>query len=222
MSALEQGSLDRRGAPRLRVAGSIPAMIGRGDGALVDLSESGAKVRHSAMVRRGSVVRLSFRWQGARFSSSAEVLSSRVVSLGRGDTATMYESRLRFTNLSEGADRVLAGMLDALSGRDMRRWVANMRGWEDEIAPPPVTPATSYLRCRLFGIRWEVKCTNEWTQPEDGFVVPATIDDNDIVRLCADYSRADADGRRVMRFMAAAAVEESLAARGPGALARPA
>ncbi len=81
---------------------------------------------------------------------------------------------------------------------------------------------TSYLRCRLFGTRWKVKCTNDLQQPEDGFLLPASIEDNEIVRLCADYSRADADGRRVMRLMAAAAVEESLAAAGGGALAGPA
>jgi hypothetical protein len=214
MSALEQGSLDRRTAPRLRVAGTIPALIGRGNGALVDLSERGAKIRHSTMIRRGAVVRLSFEWHGARFSTSAEVLSSRVVSLGTGTTPAMYESRLRFSGVTDEADRVLARVLEALSGRDMRRWVANMRGWEDEsaAAPAPAVSSTSYLRCRLFGTRWEVKCTNDVLQPADGFLLPATIDDNEIVRLCADYSRADSDARRVMRLMAAAAVEESLAA----------
>ncbi len=218
MSALEQGSLDRRSAPRLRVAGTIPALIGRGNGALVDLSERGAKIRHSTMIRRGAVVRISFEWRGARFSASAEVLSSRVVSLGTATTPAMYESRLRFTAVPEDADRLLARVLEALSGRDMRRWVANMRGWEDEIAPAPAPAVTSWLRCRLFGTQWEVKCTNDLQQPEDGFLLPASIEDNEIVRLCADYSRADADGRRVMRLMAAAAVEGSLAAAGRGAL----
>lgn len=214
MSALEQGSLDRRTAPRLRVAGTIPALIGRGDGALIDLSERGAKIRHSTMIRRGAVVRISFQWHGARFSASAEVLSSRVVSLGTETTPAMYESRLRFTCVTEEAGRLLGRVLEALAGRDMRRWVANMRGWDDEIVAAASVPATAYLRCRLFGVRWEVKCTNDMEQPEDGFLLPASIDDNEIVRLCADYSRADADGRRVMRLMAAAAVEESLAAAG--------
>jgi PilZ domain len=222
MSALEQGSLDRRTAPRLRVTGTLPALIGRGDGALVDLSARGAKVRHSTMIRRNAIVRISFRWQGQRFSASAEVLSSRVVSLGRGDTPTMYESRLRFEHVTPEADAVLARVLDSLAGRDARRWVANLRGWDDEIAPAAAPAVTSYLRCRFFGTRWEVKCTNALEQPEDGFLLPATIDDNEIVRLCADYSRADADGRRVMRLMAAAAVEESLAAGSRSALARPA
>ncbi|HEX8254208.1 MAG TPA: hypothetical protein VF846_13770, partial [Thermoanaerobaculia bacterium] len=61
--------------------------------------------------------------------------------------------------------------------------------------------------------RWEVKRTADVQQPEDGFLVPSSIDDNEIVKLCADYARADTDGRRVIRLMAAASVEEAIAAR---------
>jgi hypothetical protein len=216
MSALEQGSNemhDRRSTPRLRVAGTIPALIGRGTGFLIDLSERGAKIRHSTMVRRGATVRIAFDWERARFSASAEVVGSRVVSIGNAEQPAMYESRLRFLAVTPEAARVLSRTLDSLAGRDMRRWVANLRGWEDEIdrTPAPARVATSYLRCRLLGTRWEVKATNELTQPADGFLVPAAIDDNEIVKLCADYLRADTDGRQVMRLMAAASVEQSLA-----------
>jgi hypothetical protein len=165
------------------------------------------------MVRRGATVRITFEWERARFSASAEVVGSRVVSIGSAQQPTTYESRLRFLAVPPDAERVLSRTLDALAGRNMRRWVANLRGWDDEIdptpAPAPVT--TAYLRCRLLGIRWEVKSTNEVTQPADGFLLPARIDDNEIVKLCADYLRADSDGRQVMRLMAAASVEHSIA-----------
>jgi len=226
MSALEQGSNethDRRSTPRLRVAGTIPALIGRGTGFLVDLSERGAKIRHTTMVRRGATVRISLDWERARFSATAEVVGSRVVSIGNVEQPAMYESRLRFVAVTSEAERVLARTLDALAGRDMRRWVANLRGWDDEIdrTPAPAPAATSFLRCRLLGVRWEVKATNDLTQPEDGFLLPAGIDDNEIVRLCADYLRADTDGRRVMRLMAAASVEQSIGdSVRQGALAR--
>lgn len=218
MSAMEQGSSDmseRRSAQRLRVAGTIPALIGRGEGVLIDLSERGAKIRHSSMVRRGATVRIAFEWERARFSASAEVVVSRVVFLGNAERPTMYESRLRFTNVSRDGQHVLSRTLDALAGRDMRRWVANLRGWDDEVTPAPVAaPAiASYLRFRLVGARWEVKATTDITQPTDGFLLPAGIDDNDIVKLCADYVRADRDGRQVMRLMAAASVEESIGDR---------
>jgi hypothetical protein len=216
MSALEQGSTEmneRRSTPRLRVAGTIPAMIGRGEGCLVDLSERGMKIRHSAIVRRGGTVRVAFDWERARFSASAEVVGSRVVSIGSAEQPTMYESRLRFLAVTPEAERVLSRTLDALAGRDMRRWVANLRGWEDEIdrTPAPAPVSNTYLRCRLLGMRWEVKAANEAAQPADGFLLPAGIDDNEIVKLCADYLRADTDGRQVMRLMAAASVEQSIA-----------
>lgn len=226
MSALEQGTHemhDRRSTPRLRVAGTIPALIGRGTGFLVDLSERGAKIRHSTMVRRGATVRISFDWERARFSATAEVVGSRVVSIGNAEQPAMYESRLRFLAVTSEAERVLARTLDSLAGRDMRRWVANLRGWGDEVdrTPAPAPVSTSYLRCRLLGMRWEVKATNERTQPTDGFLLPAGIDDNEIVKLCADYLRADTDGRQVMRLMAAASVEQSIAdSVQQGALAR--
>lgn len=227
MSALEQGSLDpteRRSTPRLRVAGTIPALIGRGEGVLIDLSTRGAKVRHSTSMSRGAIVRICFEWQRARFSSSAEVLASRLVSLGNEQMPAMYETRLRFRKVDDGARQVLARALDALAGRDMRRWVANLRGWNDEPQPVPAESSTvSFIRCRLAGIRWEVKCTQNATQPEDGFALPATLDDNEIVKLCADYLRADSDGRQVIRLLAAAAVEEAIAASNRQApLARPA
>jgi hypothetical protein len=216
MSAINHASLDvneRRSAPRLRVTGTIPALIGRGDGVLVDLSERGAKIRHSTMVRRGATVRITFVWEQVRFSASAEVVGSRVVSIGSGEQPTTYESRMRFLAVAPEAQGVLARALDALAGRDIRRWVANLRGWYDEIqpAPAPAPASTAYLRCRLVGTRWNVKSTNDLTQPEDGFLVPAGIDDNEIVKLCADYLRADSDGRRIMRLMAAASVEQSIA-----------
>lgn len=205
--------MDRRSGPRLRVAGTIPALIGRGDGVLIDLSENGAKIRHASMVRRGSTVRVSFEWERARFSATAEVLGSRVVCIGNADRATTYESRLRFLSVTADAQRVLTRTLDALAGHDMRRWVANLRGWDDELErnPAPGIVTTAFLRCRLIGMRWEVKATNDRTQPEDGFLLPAGIDDNEIVRLCADYLRADAEGRQVVRLLAAAAVEQAIA-----------
>jgi hypothetical protein len=226
MSAIEQISLDvneRRSAPRLRVAGTIPALIGRGEGVLIDLSERGAKIRHSTMVRRGATVRIAFEWERARFSASAEVVGSRVVSIGSAEQPAMYESRLRFLAVPSDAERVLARTLDALAGRDMRRWVANLRGWHDETdrTPAPIHAVTAYLRCRLVGTRWEVKSTNDAMQPADGFLLPAGIDDNEIVKLCADYLRADTDGRQVTRLMAAASVEQSIAESGRhGTLAR--
>ncbi|HYH07877.1 MAG TPA: PilZ domain-containing protein [Thermoanaerobaculia bacterium] len=206
MSALEHDYSDRRAAPRVRIDGSISALIGRGDGELIDLSRRGAKIRHTSLVRRGSAVRISFQCAEGRFSANAEVLASRVVAIG--ESGTTYESRLRFANVDAESQQTLDRSLDAISVRDMRKWVANLRGWSDESSAPqaPVI-AGAFLRCRLVGIRWEVKCTSSTEQPPDGFVVPAHTPDAEIVTLCDTYYRADEDGRHTIRMMAAAAVE---------------
>lgn len=218
MSALSQASLERRTAPRLRLAEPVPAIIGRGAGLLVDLSERGAKIRHTGTILRGSTVRISFAWGAHRFSANAEVLASRVVALGAGkEGGTTYESRMRFIAVSPESEDVLQRALEEIAGRDMRRWVANLRGWGEE--PLPATPALvtgSFLRCRYIGMKWQRKVTHDATQPKDGFLLPADTPAAEIETLCDTYVRLDEEGRNVVRVMATAAVEAAApAARGP-------
>ena len=108
MSAIElqAPSPDRRESPRLRVGGTYPVRLGRTDGVLIDLSDRGARVRHVSAVRRGESMRLALEWEGQHFSAQAEVLSSRLVSMGNG-SGTIYESRLRFVSMPGGAADVL-------------------------------------------------------------------------------------------------------------------
>lgn len=208
MSALEQlpfVSRNRRRIDRVRVEGSIPVVFGRGKGELVDVSPSGARIRHVAPVRRGAAVRVSFTWQHARFSATTEVLSSRVISLGVGPS---YESRVRFILVDEDSERVLATFVEQITGRATRRQVANLRGWSDEAQPDPTAvPPTSFIRCRLIGNRWEIKHTGSSEQPEDGFVLRSDSADADIQTLCDNYSRGDAEDRQLIHLLAAAAIE---------------
>lgn len=206
MTALEHDYSDRRSAPRVRIDGLVSALIGRGDGELVDLSRHGAKIRHTSLVRRGATVRISFQCVEGRFSANAEVLASRVLAIG--GNGTTYESRVRFASVDAESQRTLDRVLEAVSVRDMRKWVANLRGWSEE-SSAPVTPTLSgaFLRCRLLGTRWEVKCTSTAAQPPDGFVLPAHTPDAEILTLCDTYYRADEAGRATIRMMAAASVE---------------
>lgn len=209
MSALEQHPAEvqnRRQTDRLRVDGTVTVIFGRGEGILVDLSQRGARIRHSAPVRRGAHVRLSFAWSTARFSANAEVLASRMIAIGNGPS---YESRVRFTSVEPQSDAVLARALEDIAQRSMRRWVANLHGWNDEPHAAPIITG-SYIRCRLHGSWWERKCTTDTTQPADGFLVPSHTAAPDIATLCASYARADDEERAVIRLMAAAAVEDSM------------
>jgi hypothetical protein len=215
MSVIEQLSLDmqnRRTAERLRVAGTVPVIFGRNEGVIVDLSERGARIRHAGAVRRGSSVRVSFSWERDRFSAAAEVLASRVISLGAGPS---FETRVRFTSFDGASESVLARTMKGIAGRDVRRWVANLRGWspEDSSFAHPLVQFGSFLRCRLRGSWWERKVTNDATQPEDGFLLPFGSTEEEILTLCDTYERGDDEERQFLRLTAAAAIEYSQESR---------
>lgn len=212
MSALEQSvisAVERRRRPRLRIDGVIRVAVGRGTGFIIDISESGMRARHTIPTTCHSLVRVSFQWEDQRFSATAEVLASRLASLGvSADEPAQYESRLRFRALSPQAAGVLTRVLSTLRDHDLRKWVANLRGWPPEPETVSVAPRRrgAYVRCRRFGIRWEKKWTRDASQPEDGFLLPADIDPQDLDRLCSTYDIATDDGRRLMRLIAAAVV----------------
>jgi hypothetical protein len=225
MSALEIDALpdnpaDRRREPRLRLTSAVPTRIGRGAGSLVDISMHGMRVRHSTPAGRGTRVRVSFDWRGERFSANAEVLASRVAAL-TSDGGTLFESRLRFVDITGEAEEVLDRVLGTIRNRDLRRWVANLRGWTEEdggtnvvhgeARVPVAPPMSAFVRCRLRDGRWEKKWTRDGTQPLNGFVVPATVDEGEISRLCMTYEQIDADGRHLLRLMAAAVVDDRVA-----------
>ena len=213
MSALEQAaihSLDRRRRPRHRVDGLIPATIGRGRGTIIDISESGTRIRHATGIVTHSLVRVSFSWQSEHFAATAEVIATRMVSLSSApDEPAEYESRLHFRALSPQMAQILARILAALQERELRRWVANLQGWPPEPQPVidrPRQPA--YIRCQRFNHRWEKKWTRQASQPENGFVLPATVEPHDVDKLCAAYDNASEDGRALMRLIAAAVIRE--------------
>lgn len=210
MSAIQQTpdeSHDRRGAERLRVADTVAVIFGRGEGVLIDLSQRGARIRHSTPVRRGASARISFEWDRMRFSATAEILAARVISLGAGPS---YESRVRFTAIDPSSERVLAKALEDIARQNVRRWVANLRGWNEESPSPAAKPVGSFIRCRLHGRWWERKCTSDTTQPADGFLLPSDSIESEITTLCEHYARAGEEERQMIRTMAAAAVEQAV------------
>jgi len=213
MSAIGESATsgNRRAKPRVIVAGSVPAVFGRCAAVLIDLSEHGARIRHFASAPRGSATRVSFTWERARFSATAEVLASRVITLGADPS---YETRVRFLSVDASSQVVLTTALAGISGRHIRRWVANLRGWSEEWQPDrALLPSGWFVRCRFLGAAWERKRTNNATQPEDGFLLPAETAEAEIVTLCDLYSRGDEDQRQLIRSLAAAVAKESLETR---------
>lgn len=214
MSALEQASLpsDRRRADRTRLNRVLRALVGRNEGVFVDLSLRGAKIRHEGAVRRGATVRIVFAWERERFSTNAEVLASRVISLGaREGESAIYESRFRFETLEPAACDLLARVLIAIPNDELRSWIGNLKGFDDtQQANTSKTAAAAFVRCRRVGIRWEKKWTRDTSQPIDGFLLPAGTDPAEVAALCKTWDEADADARQLLRLTASAVVEEAL------------
>ena len=212
MSAIEQLPLpsDRRNGTRVRLDRMLAARIGRNDGLVVDLSVSGARVRHSGTLLRGATVRMTFDWSGRKFAAGAEVLSSRVVMLGtrEGESAT-YETRLRFMVIDNDARELLARMLQAITSEELRGWVENLKGFEEETRSAAAPRTSGYIRCRRVGNSWERKWTRDCAQPRDGFVLPAGTSAAEVEALCKAWVEMGDDARWLVQRTAEAVVEES-------------
>lgn len=197
---------DRRRFTRVHVRQPLPALIGRGSGTLVDLSANGARIRHASPVQRGTTVRVTFEWRGQRFEANGEVLASRVASLGGN---TQFESRLRFVAISVASQKVLERTLTDLLDRDLRKWVANLHGWNDEpLDEETATLRSGYIRCIFIGGRWQQTPTRDATPPAAGFTVPEGTSPAEIRALCRTWESADEDGRRLVRLITDAVVKQ--------------
>jgi hypothetical protein len=105
-----------RRSNRFRVIMNLPLKLGRKDGTLVDISEAGVLATHTGVTKTGSVVEISFTHEGRRFVANAKVETCTVVGLGAGPGgATLYASRLFFTELSDEAKGILG---ELVGGRD--------------------------------------------------------------------------------------------------------
>jgi len=193
---------DRRSAPRHRFDVLMPAVLGRGDAVVLDVSPGGARVMHYAAHALDSHVRLVFAYGGRRFSATARVLASRVVGLGNGPRGTTsYESRLQFIGCTSGAAATLELILELIERDRLRVWVSNASG--DESQPNDSTGSAGYfMRCRLRGRHWSKCWTRDPSQPTDGFTVAAKLGEKELAMLREAYERADAEGRHLIRATA--------------------
>jgi hypothetical protein len=201
---------NRRQSPRYRLDQPLPAYIGRGRGALVDLSANGARIRHTSAVARGARVRIVFDWKGERFQGIGEVLASRVAGFGAGGTE--FESRVRFLPLAPSSSALLQRAVTDLDNGDLRKWVANLQGWsEDDVAPAPAppSPVNTFVRCRLVNRRWEQRVTRDPSIPPDGFIVAGGTEPSEIRALCRTFEQSDAEGRQLLQRMTGAVLQEA-------------
>jgi hypothetical protein len=101
-----------RRSNRFRVIMNLPLKLGWKPGTLVDISEAGVLATHTGVLKTGSTIEISFVHENQRFVSNAKVETCTVVGLGAGPGgATLYASRLFFTDLSDEAKQILAALV---------------------------------------------------------------------------------------------------------------
>jgi hypothetical protein len=203
---------ERRKAPRYHPRIILSALIGRHDAIVADLSVCGARVYHFCPIKRGEVVRFSMHHGDRVFSSLARVLASAVEALGTGPSgAPTYESRLQFVDTSHDDKAILSSLLIDLQERQAERWVRNAKG---DYAPEPPLPRIGayYTRLQWNGHGWLAIATRDPKQPEKGLTIPADTRPSERKLICDVYERADVDGRKLIRQIAAAACDAAVTA----------
>jgi hypothetical protein len=205
------GRPERRASARLKPSEPVEATVGRDAGPLVDIGAGGARIRHTRALGRGVRVRVSFAWNGRRFEGNGEVIGSRVVGIEHNET--VFESRIRFLSFSEASVDLLEEMLQEFADADLQKWVANLRGWESGHEPdaPPRSRTSRYVRCRLVNGAWQQRLSRDPSPPADGFTVAAGTDPAEIRALCRTFESTDADGRRLLRLVTNAVLEQQTA-----------
>jgi hypothetical protein len=196
--------LERRKSRRFRFSFVMPAVLGRGDALILDISADGARIMHFTGVPLGSQVRLVFFYGGRRFGAVARVLASRVMGLGNGPGGTTtYQSRLTFVGAQSGAAETLTSIIEQIEAERMQHWVSNAAGHVGTSATSDSSDIQYFLRCRLSGRSHWNKCwTRDPAQPTDGFTVPAKLSDGEVDILSEAYERMDEEGRTLIRATA--------------------
>jgi hypothetical protein len=101
-----------RRSNRFRVIMNLPLKLGWKPGTLVDISEAGVLATHTGVLKTGAIIEISFNHEGDRFVGNAKVETCTVVGLGAGPGgATLYASRLFFTDLTDDAKRILESLV---------------------------------------------------------------------------------------------------------------
>jgi hypothetical protein len=101
-----------RRSNRFRVIMNLPLKLGWKPGTLVDISETGVLATHAGVLKTGSTIDISFVHEGKPFTANAKVETCTVVGLGAGPGgATLYASRLFFTDLTDSAKQIVDSLL---------------------------------------------------------------------------------------------------------------
>lgn len=156
------------------------------------------------------------------------------------DGLTVYQSGLMFIHPDDGTAKAMKQIASNIVARAIAEQMANAKGVDptlhhkempifrgDVMTTNEFGPIESeknkhlipvgklvqnrgYVCCRLEKNRWSKKWTMRPDQPRDGFTVSVHEPVDQVEQLCDTYLRSDADGRRLIRQMAAMSLEAAV------------
>lgn len=209
----------RRASVRLAFRKPRLAKFATHDIVIVDLSTTGAGVRHQAKIAPGTKGMLRFQLEKEHHEVECTISRSRLELIkSRDKTIQIYRSGLQFV----AASGPHSSIREAIKNR-IQRAVARQRA--DAFADATLSASESsgsipldllaswmetrpYIRCTLVGSRWTQQRVDESDQPENGFTVSAEEAQGEIQLLCKTYERATPEQRTLIRLFAKIAVSE--------------
>jgi hypothetical protein len=190
----------------------LPGRIGSARVYLVDASVEGIRIAHqSAVPAVGKVCRVSFEWEGQPIELDCEVIHNSLFKLAKASNEkSIYHAGLKVANALGDSRAALRQLVIACVARALDEQKANARGVPAEAAQMFQTGGgTNYVRCELVDGAWRRTETTRPDQPANGFTVSVAEGQQQIDMLCQTFATSDANGRNLIRTMAAMSISQS-------------
>ncbi|MGA7615590.1 MAG: hypothetical protein WBX15_10475 [Thermoanaerobaculia bacterium] len=194
----------------LRIARPISGRMSGGAVTIIDIGTVGALLEHPGELEGGHEDRLTFVWQDIPVEVNCEVTFSDDGFWSMDAKQTLFESQVRFTSRSESLYRFLDLYLD----RVRKAQQANVDGLIEQNVIDQNTTLSDLGEARRSRsstfVAFHLSADGSWTrepsssdqQPEDGFTLSSTEDEDQMRLLRLSYEESDDEGRRMIREFA--------------------
>lgn len=215
---------ERRGAERFQLPEGIEATISGVSVRLLELSQIGARIEHEERIPLNAP-QMRISWRGASVLLAVKIARAEIA--GRRGTSLIYQSGIRFAQMDDDAETVIASILgwaEAAPPPPKPPVVEEAAAPPSSLAPPPrpsledswtrsvrffkddLEEDLPYAQFRLTANGWHKDYVASPEQPEDGFTIERG--DMDFAELQKTFEVADPETRRMMQI----ALEAKLAA----------
>ena len=186
---------ERRAFQRLTLAEPLDGWFGDFSVRLVDVSASGAQIEHDDPIPSDARGLLRFFWRG----NEVEILSetARLIHDQRTGLRFLEESETLRSLLAMSAEEVLRA-LEANARGDR---TANVVG-DETLTSAWRTQITGFICWTFEDGHWHPHPSSDPDQPENGFTISASEDEDQVEMLRRTYETGDAEARKMTRMLA--------------------